>query len=105
MVEHPPVVGMAGAGLPPGDFLLADIALGQVQGPLLQRFHFECTPRGGRVTEHKSHLIYNTVLTTVIKEIVKVISIIVYEIIWNTQKLKNCKCSMTRSMKGFNLVS
>ena len=37
-------------------------------------------PECCRVHDHWSHLIYNTVLTTVIKEIVKVISIIVYQI-------------------------
>ena len=171
------VVGLAAAGLPSGDVLLADIALGQVRGPLLlgvegpdatglaslhdwwrdwmlsdwetdylgqpcpfymevsgtcwtwlatqglsvysghcwareactdwtdtanfpehchehqqenfhvayiltvaQDFIYSVPSRGGRGTEHKTHLIYNTVLTTVFKEIVKVISIIVYQI-------------------------
>ena len=35
VVQHPPLVGLAEAGLPPGDVLLADVTLGQVRGPLL----------------------------------------------------------------------
>ena len=52
---------------------------------LLLRISFTVYPRGGRVTEHKTHLIYNKVLTTVIKEKVKVIRVYT----------KTCKCSIT----------